>query len=253
MIVSTPPRDIATITAIDHDEATILAETETQRVLELAAALSPPQWQAPTECPGWTVKDTLAHLLGMWKAQADRDELNRQQGAAIAASQASGRLRIDELTALQVAEHAQLDAQELLRQLRGVASRALAARAALPAALREQPYDPQFPGESAWTLGYLLDVISTRDPWMHRVDICRAIAHPMILTADHDGRLIADVVAEWGRRHGQPFVLALSGQAGGNFSAGTDGAELNLDAVEFCRILSGRSEGAGLLTTRVPF
>jgi hypothetical protein len=56
-------------------------------------------------------------------------------------------------------------------------------------------------------MGYLLDTILTRDPWMHRVDIARATGRDMVLTADHDGRIVADVVAEWARRHGQPFTL----------------------------------------------
>ena len=33
----------------------------------------------------------------------------------------------------------------------------------------------------------------------------------MELTAGHDGRLVADVVTEWARRHGQPFTLTLTG------------------------------------------
>ena len=28
--------------------------------------------------------------------------------------------------------------------------------------------------DEAWTIGYLVDIILTRDPWMHRADICRA-------------------------------------------------------------------------------
>jgi hypothetical protein len=75
----------------------------------------------------------------------------------------------------------------------------------------------------------------------------------MVLTSEHDGRLIADVVADWARRHGQPFVLRLDGQAGGSFSSGHDGPEIWLDAVEFCRVLSGRGAAEGLLTTFVPF
>ena len=73
------------------------------------------------------------------------------------------------------------------------------------------------------------------------------------LTPQHDGRIVADVVAEWARRHGQPFTLTLTGPAGGTFQAGQDGPELTLDAVEFCRILSGRASGDGLLSTAVPF
>jgi hypothetical protein len=75
----------------------------------------------------------------------------------------------------------------------------------------------------------------------------------MVLTPEHDGRLVADVVAEWVRRHGKPVELTLTGPAGGSFVAGESGENLELDAVEFCRILSGRAQGAGLLSTEVPF
>ena len=55
-----------------------------------------------------------------------------------------------------------------------------------------------------WTFGFLFDVVLTRDTWMHRADISRAIGRPMELTPEHDGVLVADVVAEWAERHGRP-------------------------------------------------
>ena len=88
---------------------------------------------------------------------------------------------------------------------------------------------------------------------MHRVDIARATGREIVLTPEHDGRIIADVVAEWARRHGQPFTLTLTGPAGGAFVAGDGGDPITIDAVEFCRILAGRADGAGLLTQEVPF
>jgi hypothetical protein len=88
---------------------------------------------------------------------------------------------------------------------------------------------------------------------MHRVDLSRATTTPLELTADHDGVIVADVVAEWARRHGRPFTLHLDGPAGATFVAGSGGEGLHLDAVEFCRIISGRATGHGLLTQEVPF
>jgi hypothetical protein len=107
--------------------------------------------------------------------------------------------------------------------------------------------------EEKWRLGYLLDVILTSDTWMHRVDISRATNRELELTPDHDGRLVADVVSEWARRHGHPFTLELEGPAGGSYTYGGGGEAITLDAVEFCRILSNRAAGTGLLTTEVPF
>ena len=82
-----------------------------------------------------------------------------------------------------------------------------------------------------------MDVIYTRDTWMHRVDLAQATGLPLELTADHDGRLVADVVRDWADRHGRPFRIQLDGPAGGSYAQGVGGEEHNLDAVEFCRIL----------------
>jgi hypothetical protein len=124
----------------------------------------------------------------------------------------------------------------------------------MPAPLRRMrmKVDPPFDAER-WRLGYLMDVIYNRDCWTHRVDISRAIGRDPVLTQEHDGRIVADVVSEWARRHGRPFTLTLAGPAGGSYVAGDGGEQMELDAVEFCRILSGRAQGTGLLTTEVPF
>jgi len=111
-----------------------------------------------------------------------------------------------------------------------------------------------------WTLGYLVDVIYLRDLWMHRVDLYRALGRPLVVDPDHDGRIVADVVAEWARRHGRPFLLTLTGPAGGTFAGGrgderneADTPRFTLDAVEFCRTLAGRAPATGLLDSVVPF
>jgi hypothetical protein len=107
-----------------------------------------------------------------------------------------------------------------------------------------------------WKLGYLIDTIYLRDLWMHRIDAARAAGQPPELTAGHDGRIVADITAEWARRHGQPFLLDLTGPAGASYASdpGSPTAEhLSLDAVEFCRTLAGRAPATGLLATIVPF
>ena len=95
------------------------------------------------------------------------------------------------------------------------------------------------------------DVILTRDPFMHRLDICAATGLDPRATAEHDGRLVDDIVQEWAQRHGQPYTLKLTGPAGGVW--GGHGEKIQLDALEFCRRLSGRGDTAGLLATAVPF
>jgi len=52
----------------------------------------------------------------------------------------------------------------------------------------------------------------------------------------------------------EPWRFAvLTGPAGGRFGAGGEAERLELDALDFCRTLSGRAAGAGLLATGVPF
>jgi uncharacterized protein (TIGR03083 family) len=245
--------NVEAIPGIDHEEAMRLAHGEYATLLLLVDDLSSDEWSRPTDCTGWDVRAMVAHMIGMLELQASADERARQLTTAAEVAARTGCLRLDAMTALQVRERDGLGVDELRRALHDAAPRGLAARQAITPARLAAPYDPQIPGETNWTFGYLFDVIHTRDPWIHRVDICRAVGRDLTLTADHDGRIVADVVADWARRHGQPVTLTLAGPAGGRFTRGERGVELELDAVEFCRILSGRAQGPGLLATPVPF
>jgi len=241
------------IPALDHDEAMHLATVEWERLLSVVDELQDEQWMAQTECPDWNVKEMLGHLLGMLELQSDGEERMRQFKIATVVAAETGAQRIDAMTALQVREHTSLSSDALVRALHDAVPRGLAGRSATTKEQRAAPYPSGLPGEDVWTFGYLFDIVLTRDTWIHRVDICRAIGRAVELSQDHDGRLVADVVADWARRHGEPFTLVLSGPAGDDFSAEPGGPVLELDAVEFCRILSGRAPGSGLLATSVPF
>jgi uncharacterized protein (TIGR03083 family) len=245
--------NVLDIAPLGHEEAMDLADTEYERLLAAVDQLSSDDWARPTDCAGWDVRAMLGHVLGMLELQADPDDRARQIASAAKAAAADGGLRLDAMTDLQVREHAHLNPDQLRAALHEAAPRGLAARRTLPPAVRAAPFDPQLPGISGWTLGYLFDVIHTRDPWLHRIDLARATGTSPVLTSDHDGRIVADVVAEWARGHGQPFELVLTGAAGASYLAGGDGPRLELDAVELCRTLSGRAAGAGLLASRVVF
>jgi uncharacterized protein (TIGR03083 family) len=248
--------DIGHIPPLHHDEAMDLADAEYDLLLAAVDRLGEADWERPTDCVDWNVRAMLGHVLGMLEMQADPEERMRQIKAAAAAAERTGGLRLDAMTALQVREHVHLSPAELREALRSTVPRGLAARRSIPAEVRAAPFDPALPGVTGWTVGYLFDIIHTRDPWMHRLDLARAIGEDPIVTPGHDGRIVADVVAEWGRTHGQPFTLVLTGTAGGSFTAGngSDDAEpLEVDALEFCRTLSGRAPGTGLLSTPVIF
>lgn len=175
-------------------------------------------------------------------------------GQNIATQRAGG--GIDARTALQVRAHASATPEELVDRFATVAPRAVRGRARLTRLIGRLPL-PETPlvggRPERWRLAFLFEVILTRDTWMHRVDLARATGRELVLTADHDGQIVADAAAEWTQRHGQPYHLTLTGPAGGSWSAGTGGPELTLDAIEVCRLLSGRGSATGLLTQQVPF
>jgi uncharacterized protein (TIGR03083 family) len=233
---------------LDRQTATRLAATEYERVADLLAQLTPEQWAAPTDCPAWDVRAMAGHMLGMAQMIATWREMVRQQLVAGRRAKRDGVESIDALTALQVDKNADLTTGEVVDQLRRVAPRAVRNRRGAPGLMRRQTMPEN--GEW-WTLGYLFDVILTRDPFMHRIDITRATGVPLAATADHEGVIVADVVAEWAERHGAAYDLELTGPAGGHWRAG-DGERITMDAFEFCRALSGRAPAAGLLTTQVP-
>ena len=245
---------VETIPPITRTEVASLAKAEYARVADQLRSLTAEDWTRPTDCPGWDVRAMAGHSAGMLATFTGFRTLFGSMQKASKAAKRSGEPMIDALTAMQVADNTGLSTAELIAKVDEVGPRAAVWRATRPALFRRMPLKQEVDGkEETWRMGYLLDVILTRDPWMHRVDVSRATGRPMELTAEHDGRIVADIVAEWARRHGQPFSLSLTGPAGGSYVSGAGGEDITIDAVEFCRVLSGRATGAGLLARPVPF
>jgi uncharacterized protein (TIGR03083 family) len=242
---------VAEIPAITRTEASRLAATENQRMLDVLRSLEGEDWSRPTDCTEWDVRALAAHVLGGLEAFASwREFIHQMRGASKRKGDAPF---VDAMTALQVEERAALTTGELVERV-AVAGPRNAQWRSKRRPLRAMPMKEEVGGQpETWKMSYLVDTILTRDTWMHRVDLTRATGREMVLTADHDGRLIADVVAEWARRHGRPFTLHVEGPAGGSYRQGDGDAPVTVDAVEFCRGLSGRAPATGLFAQEVPF
>ena len=236
---------------IGRAEARRLAEDEFRRFAELAASLTPQEWAMPTDCTAWDVRKIALHVLGSADAQASVGEFAHQLRRGLPLNKRiDSHHWVDGLNELQVRERAHLSDAELAGQLKLPARRRSGAGGApRPRCGTPLPFGPPV----GWRpLKYLLDVGFTRDVWCHRIDICHATGRPMDLTADHDGRLVADIVAEWAALHGQPFDLVLDGPAGGTFRHGHDGEHVDIDAIDFIRTLAGRRPGSGVLSHPLP-
>lgn len=247
------------------EEAWRLARAAYGQLIALLEDLEPEEWRAETVCAPWTVADMVGHVIGSAKGQASLLEMARTQMWAWRHKGEFGDQPLDAWTGLHVREHADLTPEERIEALRDVAPRAVRGRARVPGFLGPIPMPVEDGGSmpdgapDRLTTGHLYTVVLTRDTWLHRIDIVRAVDREPGLDRDVDGRIVEDVVAEWGARHGRPFHLTLTGPAGGVYQQGEGGPRIELDAVDLAWILSGRSEpgpdipGADLLRVRVLF
>lgn len=237
---------------LDRETAMRLAATEYGRYLAQLRTLAAADWTRPTDCPAWDVRAMAAHNLGMAVMASSAREMMRQNMLA----GKRGGVFIDQLTALQVEERVAMTPEQVVDAYAAIVEPAARGRRRRSITFAHVPMPTKLVlngAEERWTFGYLYDAILTRDTWMHRVDTAQATGRALELTADHDGLIVADVVAEWASRHGSPYTLRLTGPAGGSWSSGSDGPVIELDAVAFCRTVSRRVPGEGLLDTEVPF
>lgn len=215
---------------------------ELAALLALLADLSDTDWRRPTASAGWNVHAMVAHILGQ------HEESARPLLAARRLHQGPrrfpGRSRLDAHNALQVDELGGLPSAELVSRLATVGPRAVRARRRVPRVVRRLSLARVFPEETLPdnTFGYLLDVLSIRDTWLHRLEIARATGRPFAAAA-HDHAVIAQVVRDLAESwSGPPLVLDLTGPAGGQWRLG-DGeptATARIYALDYLWLLSGR-------------
>ena len=264
--MTTTSTDIATVQRITStEEAERLGLAAYEALIADLRLLTPQQWDTTTVCDPWTIADMVRHVLGAAKSNASIREMVRQQIHGARHKADFGDNALDATNDLQVLEHRGLEPDELVAELVQVFPGSVRTRARRPRIMNRINIPVDAGGSTAdgmprrLSLGELFRVVYTRDVWLHRVDIARALGREPAMDPVVDGRLIADVVKEWADRHGEPFDLHLTGPAGGRFRRPGPGPTIEQDAVEFCWLLSGRGTpdtddpGASLLAYRVFF
>jgi uncharacterized protein (TIGR03083 family) len=227
---------------VTADEAYRLMSVELERFFALIDTLEGSDWDKPTACTAWSVRDILAHQAGGFASGTGYRELFRQLFKAMPKP---GQLPEDALNALQLAERTHKSPEELAAEVRRTG----------PVAARKWSYQFQFakllamPHAIAGTLSlrYLMWVIHSRDTWMHRLDICRATGRPFAHTPDHDRRIVAlimrDVALQLARqRDNTCLIFELTGHAGGVWKVGhgEPACTIRMDALDFSIFASGR-------------
>lgn len=249
MTTTTAPR-AATLPQTDPDVARGHAEAEYDALLAMVDSFTAPDWDLPTDCTGWRVRDMVAHIAGAAEEACRLPVMLRHQSRALHGVRRGDGALIDVLCAIQIADRTGLTDAELAADLRRWAAGAPSGRRRQPGLLRRVAL-PRFAGlRPGARLAYLLDVIYVRDVWLHRVDLQRATGVDMPLSAaEHDvvAQVVRDLDLAW---TGPAFTLELTGRGSGRWTVG-EGQPVALvteDAVALMRLLSGRSDECRLDT-----
>jgi uncharacterized protein (TIGR03083 family) len=252
-VKQTTMRDVATVPRIMHAEAMQMAAVENAKFAAQLRSFEPDDWTKPTDCVLWDVHALAAHVVGSAASQASPLEFVRQvrMGRPLVA-EIDAQYWWDGMNELQVRERADLLPAQLIAEWEIGSAKAVRARTRLPRPIAKLPLLNLPAPVGRQPVSYLFDVGFTRDVWMHRIDLARATGTLLDLDPEHDGRIVADIVAEWANTHHEPFALVLGGAAGGQYTTGTSGEEVSMDAIEFCRILAERGHGTGILRHSLP-
>jgi uncharacterized protein (TIGR03083 family) len=233
----------------------------------LLVTFTPEDWNRPTVCDRWSVRDIVGHLdahaeeiLRPWLFPF-RDRTGARHHPELA--------RLDAHMEAQVDAHRRHPIDDLRRQFVHDWERAIRRLARYPEVVRARRVATGVEGMAFLTIGTLADVIYLRDLWMHRDDICRATGRTAA-HQPHDSEVVAQVLRELDRDFwsGPGVVLELTGDVVGAWSVGGEpfATTVRADTRHFMRLLAGRAarpevalvrgdpaaRGA-LSRTRVPF
>lgn len=242
-----PPRASA-VAILSREEVIPLAREELRRFLALIETLTPADWNKPTDCSLWTVKDIVAHQASHVLALTHfREFLDQFNPLKFRDYTQQGLNTLDAANQRQVDKRAKWTSAQIIAEIRDNSEASFIGRQRFPSLLRWVRVG--VPGyEGRISIGELIDSIFTRDMWMHRVDICRATGREMLQTLDHDSRITALVARDLDRHlsaklNGRSLIYNLTGRAGSKWTVGDNGpaaAEISLDVLDFHRLASGR-------------
>ena len=139
-------------------------------ISELCSDLDEGQWQASTECPGWSVQDQIAHLVGSESMFMGRPMPDHE----LSEPAPHARNPVGERNEVLVDYRRSWPPEKVLEEFREVTSERLAQlRAMSDDDLGAEAMTPLGPGT-------LRDLVAIRafDAWVHEQDIRRAIGRP---------------------------------------------------------------------------
>jgi uncharacterized protein (TIGR03083 family) len=215
--------------------------------LELVRPLDADEWHRPTVCAEWDVADIVGHLVGQ------ADEVRRPWAFPRRELRARRRYpgveQFDRHMMVQADEYRGTPPAELTARFERRWHKASRTILRLPRPVRAMRLtiddipDPTF---KRVALGYVHDVLLSRDLWMHRDDVCQALGRPFD-AGPHATELIAQVMLDLqltGYWSGPAVVVELTGPGAGRYQLGSGDpvGTASVDAVSYMRTVSGRDD-----------
>ncbi len=162
------------------------------RLIDEVRDLTPEQWDTVTECPAWTVRDMVGHVASA--ARFPGNPLLFIVDAQIGRFRYRGRSSLDAANEVGIDRHRSLSTAELLELLR---RRTMSGRDTPGWMRRRLTNDAALP--SYTTIGSFVDTILTRDTWLHRHDIGRAVGREPV-SDPSDAEVVEQVIRDLGPR-----------------------------------------------------
>ncbi len=238
--------------AVDVDKVLPALDEQFEAILGLAEGLSPEDWERPTACPGWSVKDHLAHVIGTEAMLAGRPAPEVELGDVSHVRNDIGRFNEmwDE-------SYRPAPVSTVLDDLRGIIAERRAALTAMSRA--DFDADAMTPAGPA-TYGRFMR-IRVMDMWMHEQDIREARSRPGHLAGPAAEQSLAEASGALGfvvgKRVAPPpgttMRIELTGELAGRIDIevtdrarlvedieGSPTAEVRLPGDRFMRIAGGR-------------
>jgi uncharacterized protein (TIGR03083 family) len=260
---TTREADVAT-----DDEMVVMLGAVWASIGDLGAGLTEPEWKSPTEVPGWTVQDNLAHIAGIEASLLDRPP----PAHSVPDDLPHVKNDFGALNEVFVDSRRSLTGADVLAEFREVTGERIAElRAAGPDDFAADTWTPVGPGA-------VRDLLPFRvfDSWVHEQDMRRAVQKPGHL----DGpvaelafeRIISTVPFVVGKKAGAPeratIVFEFSGPMARTFAVAVEGGRARVadpappspttriatDTETFARVATGRvAPGEALAAGRFTF
>ena len=259
------------ITMTDKNRITDLLEAEWQAIADLCADFTKAEWDAPTQCPGWSAKDNVSHIIGT-ERMLSGDPLPEIDIDADSEKYAHLKNDIAKANEKWIEERRGRPGSEVLEEFKEIAARRIGA-------LREMSQEdfdaPSWTPAGQDTYGRFMQ-IRLFDSWTHEQDIRQAVGR----TGHLSGPVVDETLAEVrkamgfvvGKLGGAPpdsrVEIRLTGATPATirverigdeprcavvdeFSQGEATVAISLDFELFMRLTAGRADNAEAVTAAV--